>query len=811
MSGIKGIVALVISLLVLAIAGYFAVSNKLFADIASKSVELYKISNFPNTQGHKSTVAYDRIDLGKKEKITEITVKIPRAETEGFTVMLSNNSSLNFSDLTVEKSDLTNASGKTISKDLIDERVLHSWATKQFDRVEMDATWKDVIDELLVKNEKTNFLSTDVTSDIKTQFNSNGGTAKDSDPSEPITTSLEKNKTKKFYFKVTAPVNEAGDFRGTINFVDKTTKKTLSSFELNLKVLDIDIVEPEQAKTPYYLGCYNNDKVLSSDSSRLFNWQTNTIDEDVFRKRMKKAREYGCNTLVQRIGPYVDNVKALEIISETGFTGPVILNYYYYKQKGDKKIVDTLDTVSTKESKNEFTKIAQEIINDRKITVPVMFYGIDEPNSDTEIPEHIKKVKNIESIIDKLLGDKKGKTNIINKTTTSLTTRPIPAFQEAGIKTEFPLVNFREVDQYLKGVREGTIYKSDKDAYYFQGWMEYPTPTRLISGFGLVNSGMTGSFINPLYGYYGVNGRPLYDDFTTTEPEPVGLKTWRKPFMTFYPATDGYIPTYQAEARREGVLDLRYYLTYQKNKANLGSCSSKVLSDLGRKIDSNLKKFKNDPINSTKLPAGLNTEDFDILRNDIKDYLIENNNSCKENIISLKTGFNSFGSTFKTEVDKTLLDNTILFKFKSKAWQISEKEKIEVNPRDGLYVYNPGKEKELKITGSKHSQFDSELEKGWNLLSAHSDSDLSNFKVKISGGNCNKVVPLRVLIKSFASDYIPIIVDGNAETAEKAFKYLGAYNGDNFLNKIPKDKQFWLYLFSQPDPKNKDFNLYPCL
>jgi len=48
-------------------------------------------------------------------------------------------------------------------------------------------------------------------------------------------------------------------------------------------------------------------------------------------------------------------------------------------------------------------------------------------------------------------------------------------------------------------------------------------------------------------------------------------------------------------------------------------------------------------------------------------------------------------------------------------------------------------------------------------------------------------------------------------TAEKAFKYLSRSGGDQNLSKIPAGKQFWFYLFRDPDALSSDFSNYPCL
>jgi len=487
----------------------------IFADIAQGQFTLYRLSEFPNLFNHSASLGYQNIPLGKKEKVAEVSLRIPRGETEGLTLMLDNKTSAAADKLTILKGDFQDGKGNVLSKNLIDERVVHVWPTKQFDSTKPSAKrnfWSEDRDELLVKNDQTDFLSTSITPSVETQLNSNGGTGDNPDPQEPVLTSLSAGTSKKFYLKVTAPADQTGDFSSTVRFFDRGLNRELTKLTIKLTVLDLDLIKPSQGG--YTMGCFNNDRIKTSDSAQIVGGEQ-LISQELFAIRMKKAKDYGCETMVQRIGPYSNNKRALEIFSELGYPGPIILNYYYFEQKSDgTKVINTEDVLSSAASKDEFKKIVTEIKDDKKITVPIIFYGYDEPNEPTQQPLHLEKVRNMDPIIRQVLSQKLGKSNISPSYSTTLLASTIKSFEEKGLKTDLPIVAYQSWPDYLSSIKSGAIYNPSASGFYYQGYMEFPLSNRLLSGFGLVNSGMKGSFANPLYGYSSAHERtrPLYDD-----------------------------------------------------------------------------------------------------------------------------------------------------------------------------------------------------------------------------------------------------------------------------------------------------------
>lgn len=573
---------ILITIISFAIIGFLLVINfTVFADSGSGKFKVYKLSQFPNLYDENKKITYKDIDLGNKEEISELKLKIPRGETEGFTLLLENSTIQSIANLTINKEDFANENGSTLSSQLIDEKVIHVWPTKQFNWQNKGVIWPEDRDEILVKSDKVDFLSEDISTTVDTQLQSH---------QSAIDTTIESLGSKKFYFKVTAPADQSGNYSSQVNFFDQDEDKILAKIKINLEILDLDIMRPSQAKEPYVMGCFNNDRIELGNSKDLITGDR-FISEELFRSRMKIAKDYGCESMVHRIGPYADNIKALEVYSELGYKGPIVLNYYYFKKRDDgSKVVDYLDTLSTQASKNEFRKIIREIKNNEKITVPVVFYGIDEPNTESDQVLHLEKTKNIDLIISEELGGEIDKSNIKSAYGAAMSSDTVQKFDQMGKKTDIPIIAFFTWQKFLSLIGNGTIGSYPEKVFYYQGFMEYPLSNRYINGFGLANSGMKGSFSNPLYGYISTDTKPLYDDFSTHDNK-FGYKTWKKPMMTFYPASDGFFSTYQAEGRREGINDLRYYLTYKEHKTNKNGCKNSArLTALENSID---RKFKN--------------------------------------------------------------------------------------------------------------------------------------------------------------------------------------------------------------------------
>jgi hypothetical protein len=796
-----------VATIIFIIVGFVLVLNfVVFADTAGNGFKLYRLSQFPNLYDQNKQIDYKNIDLGKTEEAKEITLKIPRGETEGFTILLKNDTNQPVNDLTIDKADFTNSDGVNLSSRLIDERVIHVWPTKQYSIKNKKIIWKEDRDELLVKNDKIDFLSNDISTTVDSQLKSQEDT---------ISADIDARASKKFYIKVTAPADQGGLYTSNISFVDKTLDKKLISLKINLEILDLDLINPSQAKNPYTIGCFNNDRIKVADSDSLRGGEQ-YISEELFKTRMKIAKDYGCESMIQRVGPYADNIRALEIFSQLGYKGPIILNHYYFKTKADGiNYVNYDDTLSTQASKNDFRNMIREIKNDKKITVPINFYGIDEPNDASGQELYLEKTANLDKLLTEELGSEINRSNIQRVFSAAMSARAAEYFDQIGKKATLPIVAFPTWPNYLSLINTNTISDDQTRAFYYQGFMEYPLSNRYLNGFGLANSGMRGSFSNPLYGYTSTDSKPLYDDFKSHDND-FGYNTWRKPMMSFYPASDGFIPTYQVEGHREGVNDLKYYLTYSEFKGKKNECKNSArLSILESSIDRKFKKFKMNITNPYAKPS-VSSVDYDDLRESIKSYLSNYQKWCNNFSEDLPSGFKAVGGLINYLPNQNVFLNQELYQFKAGEWNKLSDGQLNITSGEGYYIKNKIDQTKVKITGIRSSTLKTKLIEGWNLLYSEYPSDLTELRTVIGSGDCKKIVPLSSLTKlgspkSYASKIIPIVNNATANTADEAFKYLGIYNSGKYLKQIPKGKNFWFYLFTEPDPNSSDFSSYPCL
>jgi hypothetical protein len=232
-------------------------------------------------------------------------------------------------------------------------------------------------------------------------------------------------------------------------------------------------------------------------------------------------------------------------------------------------------------------------------------------------------------------------------------------------------------------------------------------------------------------------------------------------------------------------------------------------------IDPLIKRFTVSTTNPYENSSGMTSDDFDRLREDLKNYLIVFQQSCNKLSVSLPSGFNAAGSQIDFVPDAKLAKYE-LFQFISGKWKKFPEDPMAILSGSGIYFKNTGSPAKTNISGRRSSVLQTQLSLGWNLLYSPYSSDLSDLKTIIENENCKKIVPLSILTnlggtKTYASKMVPIIDNPTAGSAKEAFKYLGPYDGDQILKKIPSGTNYWFYLFKMPDPLNTDFALYPCL
>jgi len=783
-------------------------------------------------------------DYSPESDAQTVEISIPKGEEESFSILFKNESSKNYSNLTVSKSDLVSSANEVVNKKFIDERVVHTWPQKIVDweagKITSLPNPIDV-DELLVRNDKTNFFLSDNSGPIGTaagQLLTSGGSTQNQSSdglSEPINISVSANANKKFVFTVRAPLVGAGSYSGKVDFVDASTNQAISYFNLKLNVLDFDLVSPSQADTPYTIGCYINDRIKTSKMPT--NSQHWFISEDLFQKRLQTVHDYGCNSVVLRVGPFANNTKALELLSQDGFAGPAVLNYDYIDSNGGVLTGDLIDTPASQEA---FKKIVTDIKNDPKITIPILFYGVDEPNSvngtaEDKYENNKTRVRNIKSIVAGVLGADAGKSNIGNEVTTSALWMTFERLFADGdeYKTNMPIVNYRRTLNSEQGqdfLARSALYRSGQatplpeEVYYFQGWNELRDKhgtraiDRYLGGLGLIGSGYRGYIVNPVYGYSGTSQRPLYDDFQ--------IASWNKQMMVFYPAVDGFIPTLQSESWREGILDLKYYLTYKEAKKLVNSqCSAQTKNDLatvGSGIENKILKY-NTIVSNYLLPPSLSDSEMDETRSLLKQYLEKFYSSCTSCQINIDKGLSTFGSMNSLNSrDLINEEGSSFLKYSGvdMKWFKSITDPFVMKPGEGYYVYNGGNAaKSVNVNAKTESSASRTLSEGWNVLWSPYTSGLSDIKVSISAGEgtnrCSKLMSLQEIVnRGKASKVVYIIKDGSAVEAKNAFKLLGFVDDANHLSKVPAGKAFWFYVRPKADalnPNNSAYSDIGCL
>jgi len=609
------------------LAGLFYFLNQRFhflADIPKENInnqiELSKIPLFS--------------DGSQKTSANEINLTVPQGESGSFEILVENNSATNYSNLTVGKNDLISSAGKTFSASNIDERVVHAWPQKL-------VTWgtpntyspeATLVDELLVKNETPNltppvdakyggdtFFSNDI-GVLQNQLLKSTGDSQ-SETSSQIKTSLLANGKKKFFFKITAPADSVGIFHGQINLIDVANGTVVAKFSLKLTVADLIIEENRNVTS----GCYINDRIKLVDQDPPTSVAHFFISEELFTERVRIIKSYGCNSVIIRVGDFADNNKMVEKVAEAGITGPIILNFYGVDSNGN---LDNSDTVSSVTSSNKLKSIISGINNSQKVTNSIIFYGIDEPNTTETFAQHLEKVTNIKNIIASYGAGLNSKFK--SEVTTSAQATVWENIFSAGdqYKTSYPIDHYPSsvfLDNRIFPIKNGTYTPLPNESFYFQGWNEiqksdgsYQPINRYLSGIGLIKSGIKGSYLNPIYGYQGIaeSNKPYYDDYAGTN-----VARWQKPMFTLYPASDGFIPTLQAESWAEGNRDIRYYQKYQALKnSSIPESKQTKLSQISAAIETNLVLYDFTVSNYT-LPSGLTAKKMDKTNNLLVDYI----------------------------------------------------------------------------------------------------------------------------------------------------------------------------------------------
>lgn len=824
------------ALAALVITGFSLYKLKIGADALTESLNPdIKLSQIQTTGEIDNARLTDAID-----------VSIPKGEKEAVAVLLENKSGIDYNNLTIEKDDLVSNEGGVISKDNIDERVIHNWQQKLIDwnspKLARIADPVEV-DELLVKNEKPSltpptdvkyngdpFFSNDIGPELGQLLTSGGSSQRESSEgsTEKIKTSVAQSQSKKFHFSINIPEDSRGAYAGYIKFVDRSNNQIVSKLKLTVNSLPYKLVSQSQANETYQTGCYFNDKIASDISNQFTPYH---ISESLVTKRLKAVHDNGCEKIIIRADKWSNNTRMLEILQELKFKGPIIINYSSYHGNvlvGQK--FDTLaDTEQTDGGYRQFVNFLNEIKANNKIYLPILFYGIDEPNiisgtNRTEFESHKVRVDNIIKALNEVYVSALP-TNILREVTTSATKATFDTLASEGeqYKTNYPIFNYRDSNflQLSANLRSGSATINGRGAFYFQGYNEIRNSggmqniNRYLGGIGMAKSGFKGYMINPTYGYSGLAGRPFYDDFTTSETNG----NWHKNMLIFFPASDGFIPTLQSEGWRDGILDLRYYITYQnavRDKANITQDIADQLATLESSINTQLERYS-PTIQAYKLPSGLTNKDLEDTRERIKQYLTIYYNAGETPNLGTPTtdlvvphGLSTFGENETITTDTFSKAGMTLLEFDgiNNKWNkiMPSQDPYKTTPGRAFYIYNENPDITIKLPSGGGGQGDlNTLSPGWNLLWNSKVASMSDLKVNIqseSSANCAlKNISLEDMVNNnFIHTNIFAIVNDRTSNAQEAFKLLSGASANvqsslGSISVLPEQKAYWVYLY----------------
>lgn len=597
----RTIVYCAIGILAISIFVYFVYFRRVGADvITSEGLAIYNVSPFdsilPSSTPAGSPATQTEVNLYKNENgIFSLAIRNTSPKSLNLTTSIS---ALTLGDI-------------SIPGNRIDERVVNVWNQKiinwsRFPR----STSNQLTPELLVKNDRRDFSSFTLPllsgSSNVINIGALTNTLLSVKKSDPIDTVVASGQTKQFVFKVDK-LQDAGTFSSQLQFINKATSRTVGRIDLKLKVNDISLVEPSDAG--YTIGCYYNDslafrKTISKDRfegkefDRMDQYYLNpsgtNSDIELLKTRLKTMRDYGCESVRIYADPYTDVIDGnsytalyVQTIQALGFTGPIIINFGKDTNLNIQNVVITdpnNDSVDRWFNPLEnFKKIVREVKKVNVSNKPIYFYGVDECNNEAEYELQKQKVANMQSAISQVdredptlamrypLVSSKGMTSATYSTFNRLKAEgKLPTLPIENIISPKTLPPYTATTPYINDFIQNAAYRpkaqvNPNEGYYFQGFNEDPKMNRFLGGLFLTGTNLNSYYINNIYSYGGLapantsdlvrreSSRKPYNDF-------FGASWTEKRQFIFYPSADGFIPTIQSEAWREGVMDIKVYL-----------------------------------------------------------------------------------------------------------------------------------------------------------------------------------------------------------------------------------------------------------
>ena len=339
-------------------------------------------------------------------------------------------------------------------------------------------------------------------------------------------TTLDSNEAKQIWVTIKIPADSVpGHYRGYLEVKSKEPKHANQRLRLELEVLPIKLVEPEQDLFIWYKG--------TLDCNRPQHY----VRPEVFRAQLQDIYSHGFRSIsLNEVKPSLLQ-QALNIANSIGFNRHVLL---------------------TAPHPESFTQI------DFKNLRPV-YYISDELDTRPEsfIRDHIENWNKIKTAGGRTM------SSLLRRTFASRFSDP----DDIGFAPDLISYYLPTNLNYFLAHSEFEPLQKDRSYYYWHSHMEKPDVHRVLAGLYLWKSKAAG--IAP-YCYQHLPKAPFspFDDFDEWEPD-FHVGSLRRPFkdhMTTYPARFGSIPTLQWKGMADGIYDLRYLTTFEAALKRFKDC-----------------------------------------------------------------------------------------------------------------------------------------------------------------------------------------------------------------------------------------------
>jgi len=450
-----------------------------------------------------------------------------------FAVRSANSAHANVS---ITVSPLQNAEGITLPASAIESRVVKVWP--QFLH---DLRW--TFPELLVTQDDL----TDIRLTWRQQVVDGVTRYLRQSPPFPasVTTTLEQGRVKQFWLTVRIPPDQAaGIYRGTITVT--ASGASIGTLPLTVCVLPTGL-DPPGTDTGIYLGLTLGAMAGVADPASPAKYAS-AVPEAGFRANLQALKDYGFEGVMFYDESYDDLKRAFAIAREIGMKGPIVQWFFPADQQKANLMAKEIGLGEFNGSHTPFYSAEDEAELRRRVALAreygyePWFYGIDEiPGALYPVQEEI--TRQIRQAGGKVITARKAGESAMRN-----------LFD--GSVYSHVLMPATEIKYTYDGQpeRRKFVEPSEREYHYWGAHQERPLNNRLLAGFYHYRSGLDGIFP------WGVSfiryGEDCYHES-------------RRNSCIFYPAQDGFVPTLQAEALREGIDDLRYIQTVRRLRGDV--------------------------------------------------------------------------------------------------------------------------------------------------------------------------------------------------------------------------------------------------